>query len=164
MTRRISRIHRRTTREQIEQMVEIAAAGMLQAYFRMPGEETANYWRGVKLAHGDLIANKVREAMPGCRPGYDYALGIYPPLPLVREIPANYLAQREHIDIDGTRHWFCGGPWQRCQAEHLRDLGEVDGAEWKRYLAWKRSGFQPRYHTEEDPIGTPCGIIRHCCH
>lgn len=163
MTLRAATIRRRTTRDTLDFMVEVAAAGMLQCFSQMPGEATLNYWRGVKQMHGDVIGGKVRETMPGCRPGFDYALGIYPPLPLVREIPDDHLAQRDHIDIEGTRHWHCGGPWQRSQAEHLRELGEVDGAEWRRYLAWKRGGFEARYRTEDDPQGNPVRIIRHCC-
>lgn len=163
MTLRVSPIRRRVKAGNLDFMTEVAAAGMLTCFFTMPGEETANYWRGIKQAHGAEITAKVREAMPGCRPGFDYALSVYPPLPLVKPIPDDHLANREHLDIEGVRHWYCGGPWQMSQAEHLKAIGEVDGAEWLRYLAWKRSGFAPRYRTQDDPVGKPCGIIRHCC-
>jgi hypothetical protein len=163
MTRRNATIRRRATRENLESMVEIAAAGMLRCFFQMPGEDTRSYWHGVKLAHGDIITAKVLKHMPGCRPGFDYALGVYPPLPLVKEIPENNLRLRDHIDIDGDRHWFVGSPWQRCQAEHLREIGEVDGAEWIRYLKWKRSGFESTYRTEDDRLGRPVRIIRLFC-
>ncbi len=163
MTLRVSTIRRRSAAGQLDFMTEVAAAGMLHCFCPMPGDETRNYWRGIKAAHGERIATKVREAMPGCRPGFDYALGVYPPLPLIEEIPSNHLAQRDHIEIEGVRHWFCGGPWQMSQAEHLKAIGETDGAEWRRYLAWKRSGFKPRYFTDDNATNTPCGIIRHCC-
>jgi hypothetical protein len=163
MTLRTSTIRRRTAAGRLEFMTEVAAAGMLTCFFRMEGEESRNYWRGIKQAHGALITGKVRETMPGCRPGFDYALGIYPPLPLIEPIPETHIAQRDHIDIEGVRHWYCGEPWQMSQAEHLRRIGEVDGAEWRRYLAWKRSGFESTYYTEDDAVGKPCRIIRHCC-
>jgi hypothetical protein len=163
MTLRVSPIRRRVKTGQLDFMTEVAAAGMLTCFCRLPGEESANYWRGIKQTHGAKITAKVRKAMPGCRPGFDYALGVYPPLPLIEPIPDEHLANRDHIDIEGVRHWYCGGPWQMSQAEHLRAIGELDGAEWKRHLEWKRSGFESRYHTDDDPLGKPCSIVRHCC-
>lgn len=163
MTRRRNTIPRRTAAGELEMNAEVAAAGMLWALLPITEGNTRAYWRAIKATHGDRIAAKVREAMPGCRPGFEYALGTFPPLPLIKPVPEEHLAQREHVDIEGVRHWYCGGPWQMSQAEYLREIGEVDGAEWRAYLAWRRSGFAPRYVCDDDPQQEPCKIIRHCC-
>ncbi len=113
--------------------------------------ETRGYWQGIALAHGDRITLKVREATPGCRPGFAYAIGTYPPIPLLGDPPPNeHTASQKFIDIDGVRFWYCGYfcdlyRWQPSQADYLRSIGEVDGAEWRRYLAWKRAGYSRQY-------------------
>jgi hypothetical protein len=71
-------------------------------------------------------------------------------------------AHGERIDVDGVRHWFVGEPWQRCQAEHLRELGEIDGAEWRRFTRWRDAGLPLRYVTDESPDQRPT-IVAHCC-
>jgi hypothetical protein len=165
MTRRISTIQRRTTADHtLELYVEIAAAGMLWSWsgFRTGEWETRRFWAAIASAHGERIDAKVREAMPGCRPGYRYALGELPPLPLVKPLPPNHLAHRDHLDVDGVRHWFVGEPWQRCQAEHLRELGEIDGAEWKRFTRWRDAGFTPRYVPDESPDDRPMTPVHLC--
>jgi hypothetical protein len=95
---------------------EITAAGMLHCFWTEEQHRSRSWWAGVKHVHGNRIAGKVRESMPGCRPGYCYALGEFPPLPLVQPIPAQHLASREQLTVEGVQHWYCGGPWQRCQA------------------------------------------------
>ncbi|MFM8496574.1 MAG: hypothetical protein ACKOEM_13790, partial [Planctomycetia bacterium] len=121
------------------------------------------FWASIGNAHGSRIDSKVREACPGCRPGYRYALGEFPPVPLVKPLPADHIGQREHLDVDGTRHWFVGSPWQRCQADHLRDLGEIDGAEWQRYRRWRDAGFPARYVPDDCPDDRPM-TLTHLCH
>ena len=142
---------------------EITAAGMLHCFWTEEQHRSRSWWAGVKHVHGNRIAGKVRESMPGCRPGYCYALGEFPPLPLVEPIPAQHLASREQLTVEGVQHWYCGGPWQRCQAEHLRELGEVDGAEWQRFMRWRDAGFPSTYFADDDWTGTPVDIVRHCC-
>jgi hypothetical protein len=165
MTRRIASIQRRTTAgHTLELYVEIAAAGMLWTWsgFRSPEWNTRRFWAAIASAHGERIDAKVREAMPGCRPGYRYALGEFPPLPFVKPLPPNHLAHRDHLDVDGVRHWFAGEPWQRCQAEHLRELGEIDGAEWQRFTRWRDAGFTPRYVPDESPDDRPMTPVHLC--
>lgn len=164
MRRRI--IRKSTSAERLDAPTEIAAAGMLWTWsgFREAEWHTRRFWAGIGHVFGARIDAKVRQAMPGCRPGWRYACGAYPPVPLVETLPSDHMGQRDQIDIDGTRHWFVGPPWQRCQAEHLRDVGEIDGAEWRRYVAWRDAGFPPRYVLDEDDTGTLCGAVEHLCH
>jgi len=165
MTRRGSTIRRRAGAEQ-ELCIgtEMAAAGMLWGWFRTAEWSTRRFWASIGSGYGERIDTKVREALPGCRPGYRYALGEYPPLPLLEEIPADHLAQREQLVIEGTRHWHVGEPWQKCQADHLRDLGEIDGAEWRRYLRWRDAGYPAQYVCDADPTkDRPTKCIAHLC-
>jgi len=166
MTLRLARIQRRASEgDALGIDTEVAAAGMLWTWsgFRTPEWSTRRFWAGIARTHGDRINAKVSAACPGCRAGYRYALGEFPPVPLVEELPANHLGHREQTEIDGVRHWFIGPPWQRCQAEHLRDLGECDGAEWRRYVAWRDAGFPPRYVPDESPDDRPMALV-HLCH
>lgn len=166
MTRRTSIISRRHSATFVLPLyVEIAAAGVLWSWsgFRSPEWSEPRYWAGIKQTHGGRITDKVREAMPGCRPGFDYALGVYPPVPLVEAIPAGHMAEREHLDVAGVRHWFVGEPWQRCQAEHLRDAGVLDGREWIDYTRWRDAGFPARYVPDECDSRLPIGCIAHLC-
>lgn len=155
MTKRRTPIPKRMTHGPLGVSVERAAAGYLFGFWREPGMNTRRYWQMIAHTHGDRIAAKVREACPGTRPGFEYAIGKYPPVPLLGDPPPKESKTfDEHIDIDdgeGTviRFWYCGDgllePWQKCQAEHLHEIGEVDGAEWKRFLQWRRKNFEPRY-------------------
>lgn len=166
MTRRTSIISRRHAATlALPLYVEIAAAGVLWSWFGFRTAEwaTRRFWAAIKQTHGGRITDKVREAMPGCRPGFDYAVGRFPPVPLVEAIPPEHMAQREHLDVDGVRHWHVGQPWQRCQAEHLRELGEVDGREWIDYTRWRDAGFPARYVLDDDDTRTPCRCIVHLC-
>lgn len=151
MTKRRNVIAKRCHAGTLDVNTEFAAAGYLHGFWREPGMETRSYWQSIEIAHGDRITEKVREAMPGCRPGFAYAIGTYPPLPLLGDPPPpEHMASSEYIDIEGTRFWHCGRfstrhCWIPSQADFLRSIGEVDGHEWRRYLAWKRSGYEPRY-------------------
>jgi hypothetical protein len=89
-------------------------------------------------------------------------LGEFPPLPLVKALPPNHLAHRDHLMVDGVKHWHIGEPWQRCQAEHLRELGEIDGAEWRRFTRWRDSGFEKRYLPDESPDDRPMTLVHLC--
>lgn len=163
MTLRRSNIARRTSVDDVLCIgTEIAAAGMLWGWFRTEEWSTRRFWSGIARSHGQKIDAKVREACPGCRPGYRYALGEFPPLPLVKPLPANHLGHRECLTVDGVKHWHVGEPWQRCQAEHLRELGEVDGAEWVRFTRWRDKGFPPGYVPDASPDDRPMTLV-HCC-
>jgi hypothetical protein len=162
MRRRI--IRKSTATATLDAPTEVAAAGLLWTWCGFVGEEwgTRRFWHGIGHAHGERLDAKVREAFPGCRPGYRYGRGDFPPVPLVEELPADHIGQREYLDVDGVRHWFVGQPYQRCQAEHLRELGELDGAEWRRFVAWRDAGLPARY-TLDDGAGGPCGAVFHGC-
>lgn len=163
MTKRRSIIPKHSATGVLEVNVEMDAAGYLGGFFHEEGSSTRRYWQGIAAIHGQRILEKMRDAAPGCRPGFQYAVGIYPPIPLLADPPPpDHLASRDYLDIDGVRFWHCGFQWQQRQAEYLRDLGEVDGAEWKRHLAWRRTGFEPRYVLDEAPWSpyTPA----HLCH
>ena len=163
MTRRRSMIARRlAVGESLDIITEVAAAGMLWSWIKDAAWQSSRVWAAFKQAHGSRIDGKVREAMPGCRPGYRYALGEFPPVSLVKALPTNHLNNREHLVVDGVQHWHVGPPWQRCQAEHLRGLGEIDGAEWQRYVRWRDAGFPPRYVCDESPDERPMSLAHLC--
>lgn len=163
MTRRNATIPRRTAGDDVLCIgTEIAAAGMLWGWFGTDEWKTRRFWATVASAHGERIDTKVRDALPGCRPGYRYALGEFPPVPLVKQLPPTHLGHREHLTVDGVKHWHIGEPWQKCQATHLRDLGELDGAEWRRFVRWRDAGFPPQYVPEESANGNPMTLV-HCC-
>ena len=157
MTKRRSTIAKRCSTERLYVNVEMAAAGYLHGFWNDEGMNTRRYWHAIAITHGDRIREKVREATPGCRPGFEYAIGKYPPLPLLGDPPpAEHMHARHFLDIDGVRFWYCGAfsrdcQWQPSQAEYLRSIGELDGAEWRRYLAWKRTGYESRYVLEGAP-------------
>jgi len=116
----------------------------------------------VTAKDGSALAANPFRALPGCRPGYRYALGEFPPLPLVKPLPANHLGHREQLVVDGVTHWHVGQPWQKCQAQHLREIGELDGAEWRRFVRWRDKGFPPTYVPDASPDDRPMTLV-HCC-
>jgi hypothetical protein len=61
-----------------------------------------------------------------------------------------------------VKHWHCGYPFQKCQAEFLRELGVVDGAEWRRFVRWRDAGFPKRYLPEESPDDRPMTLLHLC--
>ena len=162
MSRPRSLIRRRESVDTLCIGTEMAAAGMLWGWFKTEEWGTRRFWAAIAQAHGPSINEKVAAAMPGCRPGYRYALGEFPPLPLVKELPPNHIDQREHLVVDGVKHWHCGHPFQKCQAEHLREIGEVDGSEWRRFVRWRDKGFPPTYVPNESPDDRPRTLV-HCC-
>jgi hypothetical protein len=153
-----------TATETLDICTEMAAAGMLFGLLpALPEWHTSRFWAGIGRRYGERINSKLAEAMPGCRAGWRYAVGEFPPVPLIKPLPANHLGHREQIVIDGTTHWYVGQPWQKCQAQHLKDLGEIDGREWQAYLAWRRAGYRSGYVLDEDMTGQPIGCIAHLC-
>lgn len=163
MTLRRVTIRRRAVSPTLSSNEELAAAGYLRGFWHEPGATTRSYWEGLAYVHGERLRQKVRAAAPGTRPGCDYGAGKYPPLPLLDgPPPAESMSAREYLDVDGTRYWFAFGAdglrFVRSQAEHLRDLGELDGREWQDYLAWRRAGYPARYVLDEHPTGAPIGL------
>jgi hypothetical protein len=149
MTRRAAVIQRRAGTGPLPVNHEVPAAGYLRPWWPAPGMDTRRFWEGIAYTHGRAILQQTREATPGCRPGFMYATGRLPPLPLIEEPPPEHTAAREHITIEGERFWYCrpwgDRAWLPCQAEHLRDAGEVDGREWRDYMRWRDEGFPARY-------------------
>lgn len=149
MTRRAASIQRRAGTGPLPVFHEMPAAGYLRPWLRSPEMSTRRFWEGIAHSHGQMILEKVREATPGCRPGFMYATGRLPPLPLIEEPPPDHAVAREFITIDGERYWHCrpfdGIAWLPCQAEHLRDAGEIDGREWRDFIRWRDAGFPERY-------------------
>lgn len=163
MTLRRTPIRRRAISSTLSANEELAAAGYVRGFWHELGSSTRGYWEGLAHVHGERIRQKVRAAAPGTRPGLDYATGRYPPIPLLAgPPPAESIWAREYLDVDGLRLWYCHGldglRFVQSQPEHLRGIGELDGQEWQRYLAWKRSGYAPRYVLDEHPTGSPVGL------
>jgi hypothetical protein len=149
MTRRAAVIARRAGSGPLPVSHEVPAAGYVRPWWRVVGMNTRRFWESIEHTHGPAIRDKVREATPGCRPGFMYGAGRLPPLPLIEEPPPTHAASTEYIDIDGVRYWYCRSygdhEWLPCQAEHLRAAGEIDGREWRDYLRWRDEGFPARY-------------------
>jgi hypothetical protein len=149
MTRRAAVIQRRASSGPLPVNHEVPAAGYLRPWWRSPGMDTRRFWESLAHTHGAEIIAKTREATPGCRPGFMYAIGRVPPLPLIREPHPEHVAARQYVEIDGARFWWCspsaGREWLPCQAEHLRAAGEIDGQEWRDFLRWRDEGFPARY-------------------
>jgi len=163
LTLRRVTIRRRAISPTLTVNEELAAAGYCRAFWHEPGSSTRSYWESLAYVHGERLRGKVRAAAPGTRPGFDYATGRYPPLPLLAGPPPDDSAwAREHLDVDGLRLWQCHGldgvRFVRSQPEHLRELGEIDGREWRDYLAWRRAGYPARYVLDEHPTGSPVGL------
>lgn len=97
----------------------------------------ARLWR----EHRETIMPAWLRSCPGVRPWVCYVIGELPPPPLVRP-------PREYGDPPAK---IVGGGLlreHRCydEAEHLRSIGEVDEAEWQRYLRHRDalgSGWYP---------------------
>lgn len=150
MTRRGAAIKRRADSGPLSVFFEVPAAGYLRPWLFLSAMETRRFWEGIAHTHGAAIADKVRQAMPGCRAGVLYLSGRLPPLPLLEEPPEWHVAARQFVDVDGERLWWCGPSpdgrvWLPCQAEHLRGIGEVDGREWREYVRWRDEGYPARY-------------------
>lgn len=166
MSRRVALIHRRAGSGPLPVCHEVPAAGYLRPWWRLPEMTTRRFWEGIAHTHGAVILEKTREATPGCRPGFMYATGRLPPLPLIEQPPPEHTAAGQHIDIDGERFWYCrplpGREWLPSQAEHLRDAGEVDGREWRDYTRWRDEGYPARYRISGGNR-TVVGL-HHLCH
>lgn len=105
------------------------------------------WWQGIATVHGHRLREKWVAAFPGTRPAFDWVTRL-PPWPLLSE-PDTYDAERAHIEVGGVRYWHCGSPWQRPQVDVLRDLGEIDAAEYRRHREWINAGAAVAYCVDE---------------
>jgi len=162
MTKR--KFERRHLGGELDICTETAAAGMLSTIlYPLPEWHTRRFWVSIGRRYGERINEKVAQAMPGCRAGWRYAIGDFPPVPMIKQLPANHMAERDQIVIEGVVYRWVGQPWQKCQAQHLKDLGEIDGQEWSRYLAWRDAGYPAAYVLDDDPLGRPANFVAHLC-
>jgi len=144
--------------------VELWAATMLAGFWFPAEMRSRRWWQAFAMDHGARVEAKVRAAAPGTRPGWWYAVGKLPPVPLLEDEPDRASSWwRRHVEIDGVRHWRLGREWQVCQADHLRHLGELDGEELRRYRAWRRAGFPVTYRTDRHPDRS-LGYFVHGCY
>jgi hypothetical protein len=143
---------RATAAEKLGVNVELWAASLLAGFWVVEGMRTRRWWRQFAEIHGERIEAKVRQRVPGTRPGWWYACGRLPPVPLVGAEPEASTGWGRHcLEIEGVKHWRLGEGWQLCQAKHLQALGELDGEELRRYRAWRRAGFPQEYRTDRFP-------------
>ncbi|MBM4011699.1 MAG: hypothetical protein FJ286_10010 [Planctomycetes bacterium] len=103
----------------------------------------------------DTIMPKALEHRPGQRPFAQYVVGEIPARPVVIEPPmVNGFFKLYVPSRNGTGTWYFDypQPYMEAEARYLRDIGVVDAAEWKRYLAKKRRGYGP-YRGPDDLDG-----------
>jgi hypothetical protein len=85
----------------------------------------ARLWR----QHRETIMPAWLRSCPGVRPWVCYVVGELPPPPLVKP-PREFSTAPARLPDGGLLHeWHC-----YAEPEHLRSIGEVDAAEWRRYL------------------------------
>jgi len=105
------------------------------------------WWAGIQTVHGDRLRDKWVAAAPGTRPAFDWVTRL-PKRELIAT-PDTLDSERAYLDVAGERYWFAGEPWQRSQADVLRDLGEVDAAEYRRHREWIKAGAAFAYPLDE---------------
>lgn len=141
-----------TTEERLPVNVELWASAMVAGFWWVEAMGRRRWWQDFASVHGARLEAKVRQACPGTRPGWWYASGRLPPVPMLECEPEPSSSwYRKHVVIDGVKHWRLGRGWQVCQAEHLRTLGELDGLELRRYQVWRRRGFPREYRVDKFP-------------
>jgi len=103
------------------------------------GLQHVDDWRRVWGEHRELIEPKAREYLPGRRPFARYVTGELPPPPLLRDPPLSNNYAR--VWVAGTgRFWTrYPEPYQRNETAWLVEIGEVDQAEYRDWLADARS-------------------------
>jgi hypothetical protein len=102
--------------------------------------QTRDDWQRAWDRWGDIIMPKALEHRPGARPFAMYAIGTIPARELRMPLPAN--SGYRYTDVrqrNGkvVRHWIdAPAPFVESEVSHLRYLGIVDDAEYRRYRAW----------------------------
>ena len=105
------------------------------------------WWQGIATVHGERLRAKWVQAFPGTRPAFDWLTRL-PKRELIAT-PDTLDGERSYMDVGGERYWFAGGPWQRPQVDVLRDVGEVDAAEYRRHREWITAGATVAYPLDE---------------
>lgn len=103
-------------------------------------------WHRLWAKWRNVIMPKVLEHLPGTRPFACYVVGEIPPRPVVIEPPLMNGYFKLYVPgHNGHGQWFYDypEPYMQAEAKYLRDLGVIDAAEWKRYVARKRRGNGP---------------------
>lgn len=126
--------------------VELTAVGY-RGWWIEEGAERRAWWAGIATVHGDRLRRKWVDAFPGTRPAFDWVTRL-PRWELLAE-PTRFDASRDVIEVGGERYWYCGPPWQRPQADVLRDLGEIDAGEYRRHREWINAGASSAYRMDE---------------
>lgn len=125
---------------------ELVAVGYRGFWIEDDADRRA-WWQSIATAHGDRLRAKWVAAFPGTRPAFDWVTRL-PPWPLL-STPDTFDAERSYIEVGGVRHWYCGTPWQRPQVDVLRELGEVNAAEYRRHREWIKAGAAVAYCVDE---------------
>ena len=146
MTRRLRLQTKRTGTATLVANAELTAVGY-RGWWVEEGAARRSWWQGIATVHGSRLRAKWVEAFPGTRPAFDWVARL-PAWPLIAE-PDTFDAGQAVIEVSGVRHWFCGPPWQRPQADVLRDLGEVDAREYRRHREWITAGATVAYGLDE---------------
>lgn len=146
MTRRRRLQPRRIGTTLLDANAELVAVAYRGWWVEEPAARRA-WWQGIATVHGERLRAKWVEAFPGTRPAFDWVTRL-PKWELIRE-PDVLDAERACIEVGGERYWFAGEPWQRSQADVLRDLGEVDAAEYRRHSEWIKAGATVAYPLDE---------------
>lgn len=146
MTRRRRLQPKRIGTATLDANVELIAVGF-RGFWVEEDAARRTWWQGIATVHGDRLRKKWVAAFPGTRPAFDWVTRL-PPWPLLSE-PDTYDAERACIEVGGVRYWYCGSPWQRPQVDVLRDLGEVDAAEYRRHCEWINAGAAVAYCVDD---------------
>jgi hypothetical protein len=146
MTRRRRLQPRRIGTATLDANAELIAVGYRGWWVEEAASRRA-WWQGIATVHGDRLRAKWVAAFPGTRPAFDWVTRL-PAWGLVRE-PDTFDAATAAIEVGGVRYWYCGSPWQRPQADVLRDLGEIDAAEHRRHREWINAGASSAYRVDE---------------
>ena len=146
MTRRRRLVPKRIGISTLTANVELAAVAYCGWWFE-EGADRRSWWQGIATVHGGRLREKWIKAFPGTRPAFDWVTRL-PKWELIAE-PDTFDAGRAFLDVGQDRYWFAGEPWQRPQADVLRDLGEVDAAEYGRYRQWIKAGATVAYPLNE---------------
>ena len=106
--------------------------------------KTRSDWQRAWDRWGSTILPKAIEHRPGLRPFALYAIGEIPPREPQIQLPENTCYWSVTVRMPKGKpvtHWLnVPEPWLEPEVRHLRRLGIVDDAEYKRHLAWVRTG------------------------
>lgn len=146
MTRRRCLQPKRIGTLALEANAELIAVGY-RAWWIDEDASRRSWWQGIATVHGDRLRAKWIAAYPGTRPAFDWVVRL-PAWGLTRE-PDTFAAASAVIEVGGVRYWHCGPPWQRPQADVLREAGEVDAAEYRRYRERINAGASAAYRVDD---------------